>query len=410
MKMNKLKNIIRLFSIAIVLSTTFFVSCSDSDPLQYVIDRDVINQENKIILSIIASPATRGVDVATAIGVVPVLRDMTVYFLSDSSVVHFERVYAGEGGSVPREMTFSLPQLSDHVIVFGNQSSALGSDVVFAKGTRASDLMKFQLSLDKQYNLSPDAVFVYGESSVTSASDSSLSADVVVLPSLSRIEISSIGSLVGSKHPVSSYTLSGIYIGNTYESLGVDQKTVSSGSFNIINYGRFSDVWSSSYPVPFHDLITNVTRSGRVVFPASPNLLWSYYVHPLKDNAPIIDGNRQGLVPHIILRFSDVRLEGRTEVVKEAFLTITRFINVLTNEEILSFDRGKVYSISSISFSGEHLSFRPETTPDIVGSVPTCPVCPDPVVPPAVTPPTPGFTVDVLVTDWIPRDIDVKLN
>ena len=395
--MNKLNYIFQLFSIAI--ATTFLFSCSDSDPL-----RDVIDQEKNITLSISSSPATRGVDVATAIGVVPVLSDATIYFLSNSSVIHSELVKAGENGSVSGEMNFTLPQTSDRVIVFGNQSGALGSDFVFAKGTGLSDLMKFQLSLDKQYNLSPDAVFVYGESSVVSDSNGSLSASVVVLPSLSRIEISSIESLVNARHPVSSYTLSGIYIGNTYESLGVDQRSASGEAFNVINYGRSSDVWSSSYPLPFHDLITNVTRSGMKVSPVAPNTLWSYYVHPLKGNAPTIDGSKQGLVPHIILKFSDVQIDGKSDVVKDAFLTVSRFVDASTKEEITSFDRGRVYSISSISFGGEHLSLSPESVPDVVP-----PIIP-PIIPPVV-PPSPTLMVTVVVTtNWIPSPIPTELN
>jgi len=406
MKMNKLKNIIRLFSIAIVLSTTFFVSCSESEDLQ-----DVIGQEKEISLSIIASPSTRSVDEVSAIGVIPIVKDAIIYFISNSTVVHYERVYAGESGSISRQMTFKIPQNSDRVIVFGNQSTTLSSDRVFAIGTSVDDLMKFQVSLERHYNLSPSSVFVYGESNIRLASKGSLSADVIVLPSLSRIEISSVESLLRAKHYVSAYTLSGVYINNTYESLGLDQRTTTGELSGIINYDRTSNVWKSSYPAPFHDIVTNVARSGMKVSPPAPYKLWSYYIHPLKDNAPTIDGQKQGLVPHIVLKFNNVQIDGKSGVVEEAYLTISGFINASTQEAITSFDRGKVYSISSISFGGENLSFSPGSAPDVIvdSTDPNPPVVP-PIVTPPVTPPTPVNTVTVVVTDWISSPIDTELK
>ena len=400
------KNVIQLFSVAIVLSMAFFVSCSDSDDLQKVIE-----PEKKISLSITSSPATRGANGSSAIGVVPIVNDLTIYFLSNSMVVHYERVDADESGSVPGEMTFNIPQSSDKVIVFGNQSGALDSDMIFAKGTSVSDLMKFPISLDKHHNLSPNSVFVYGDSFVTAVADGSCSANIVLLPSLSRIEIGGVESSLSSRYFVSSYTLSGIYIGNTYESLGLDQKTVVDEPSNVINYRGSSEVWTDggSYPAPFHDIITDVTRSGMKVSPAAPADLWSYYVHPLKDNAPTFDGMHYNLVPNIILRLCDVRVEGRSDIIKESFLTVSRFVNSSTREDIKSFERGKVYSISSISFGGEHLSLRAGYSPDIITPSPSDDPN-NPSIPPAPPVPSgPEVFVTVVVSDWLLNSIETEL-
>jgi hypothetical protein len=190
---------------------------------------------------------------------------------------------------------------------------------------------------------------------------------------MSRLEIMKIDPTtppdgVTFKQPILSFKLDGIYINNTYTKLAIDSVTRPTAVGDTLNFGSAAAVWTNTatYPAAFCDNI-NASASQGSFTPDKEGDHWGYYIVPLSSangaKGTTINGvQRPEVVPHIVLKVSDVSVEAGQVIPTPMYLTV-RGYKTKDGKDVKQFDAGYVYYITNIAFGLEDLSIEPEADP-----------------------------------------------
>jgi hypothetical protein len=197
---------------------------------------------------------------------------------------------------------------------------------------------------------------------------------VQVAPAISHVEIAKIdpttpGSLT-IKKKITKFDLNAIYINNTYTKLGLDGVTTTGST--VLNYGGnntgSSSPWgdpANHYTPGFYDLYTGGATGQASYSPSAGKDCWGYYVPSLSavgGTGTTINGELQGVLPHIILKVSNIWIEDYALPIEGTYyLTIRKYKT--SSGAVTQFDPGCTYLISNIAFGLEHLDLLPEVTP-----------------------------------------------
>lgn len=192
--------------------------------------------------------------------------------------------------------------------------------------------------------------------------------DITLAPVVTRFEIGQVSGIAEISNDqkysgLISYTLSGIYMNNVYQSVKLDAKTVLThtgsklvSTFNQTEFPAAHPSWAcDSYADEFED--------GLTYSPVSESAeLWAYHVAPI--NASVA-ANKDD-TPQIILHLTDVYF-GETEPGKypstltNLYVPVNGFKDATSKTAIENFKRGEVYKILDLEFNSTHV--KPDVDP-----------------------------------------------
>ncbi|KAA6332284.1 hypothetical protein EZS27_019199 [termite gut metagenome] len=343
-----------IFSYAI-LSAVLLVSvsgCKEDEDSQ-----SVGSESNTVVVEIPFTNTQKG----TTKGGVPRINDLKVFFVGDGMIEKVEEITTADITESSATKSFkNIPVSVTDVIIVAN-SNILGSpdlsDIV--EGSPVGDLGKIAFLQSVQAN--PKSVDnLYGTGVITGTSPAR-TVSVVLTPVVSRIKIDRIEAKAGDSDgniALTGFKLTGIYINNTYTELGADYETAPNETTKILNYGSDATKWiDGAYPVRFRNDFFDVTPGTSFVPPADAE--WSYYVFPPKSGTgTVIDGKKQGSIPHIILKIEGATTKTGASFPSPVYATVRE---LKVNDKVLTrLERGKVYSIASLAIGGQHLTPNPE--------------------------------------------------
>ncbi|MBF0647873.1 hypothetical protein IR083_03450 [Dysgonomonas sp. GY75] len=341
------------FKNAIMAATALllgFSSCSSDDESGPKVD----NSPKNVTISI-SAPSTYA-DEASAVGVMPDVTDVTVFFVGAGIIQEVGTMTTAEVGSAK---TFTnVPGATTDVIIVANAATVATDDAINTI-SQYNPLSKLNELMFVQANQTdPDtAVNLFGSAAITGTSGA-YTANVILTPAISRYEIAQVSANPAANIVLDSFDLTGIYINNTYTKLGTDYVTTPAPFGDILNYDATNAIWTNnSYPARFSDEFT--TFSGATSY--APTDLWSYYLMPVKASAgegTTIGGVPQSVIPHIVLKIENATAIGHI-IPSLAYVTIKDLKVGATSLTELA--PGKVYSIANIAIGGENLSAKPET-------------------------------------------------
>jgi hypothetical protein len=271
----------------------------------------------------------------------------------------------------------SIPASVNKIYVIGYPTtSATALPAVNAHLRMEADVKKqIMIDMQSQSQTDPTAVNTYGVSDVDlsdAAEDKPVAAEIELAPAMSRLEIMKIDpadppATMTIQQPVKSFKLDAIYINNTYKKLAIDGVTRPTAVGDTLNYGSAATVWvnPATYPAGFCDNIASKTAQSSFA-PATGNN-WGYYIVPLSSangaKGTTINGElRPEVVPHLVVKVSDVSIEDGTVIAGPMYLTVRGYKNT-DGDDVKQFDAGYVYRIKNLAFGLEHLSVEPEADP-----------------------------------------------
>jgi len=350
-----------------VLTVCAAVSCIDESG-----DEPLPVERRDVLLSVAVKQGERGEDSrsagATAYNRAPLVHHVYGFFLYDGTVVE-ARQQALSGNKA----TFTdIPNYVNKMMVIGYPEAASSSPAVPTAVPTEKKLMQTLVEVNAQDSDDPAKVNTFGSTAVDFSmlrKGETASVTIDMAPVVSRIEIVKVDpsdppASLSIKKAVTQFSLDAVYVNNTYQRAGLDRATCPAA--DAVAFGG-SDIGADSpwgnpalYASGFCDHVNGTGASG---YAAGSKLSWNYYVMPLPAslrNGTVINGQAQGVLPHIVLKLSDIRTEGSSSVIAgPLFLTIKSYKDLL-GFPVTEMKPGKVYRIPNIAFGLEHLSVLPE--------------------------------------------------
>jgi hypothetical protein len=299
----------------------------------------------------------------------PIVKRIWGIFCDHGTVVHSEvKDLSGNIAQFDK-----IPTSADKLYVVGYPESTSTSPEKITIVTENELKKKIMIDMQSQSPTNPTLVNTYGAMTI-SLSDlkegDEITINMDLSPAMSRLEIQQIGSTVSSRtieRPILSFKLDGIYINNTYTKLGLDGVTRPTAADSILNYGSAATVWANpaTYPARFCDNFKYPAAQSS--FAAGTGKSWGYYIVPLSSangaKGTTINGElRPEVVPHIVLKVSDISVEVGQVIPTPMYLTV-RGYKQPDGTPVTQFDAGSVYYIKNLTFGLEDLSIEPEADP-----------------------------------------------
>lgn len=291
----------------------------------------------------------------------PQISNLKLFFVTGGIISEIKDIPGSDVSNGLVEKTFTnLSAFPDGVIAIANTHIFTPSglaDIVI--GSSSEDLGRLLLDHHAQAASESPVVF-YGVESPAGDS-SSREVFIAASPVVSRVKIGRIEALTGSLEnhiPLKSFKLAGIYINNTYTTLGLDGETLPESESGALNYSSSAAKWiDGAYPASFRNEFYEVATSSSFTPPADTE--WAYHILPASAGT-VINNQKQSAVPHLILKIEAAVSENGISLPSPAYVTIR---NIMADGQPLTrFERGKVYTIASLQIGGEHLSATPEST------------------------------------------------
>ncbi len=285
-----------------------------------------------------------------------VFNDGYLYFVSGSGqITGFRTVTNGNApltdisvGIETLEAGVVIPVLVNTISVYFSGNIPTG--VTLPTSGPYSDVEQTVISLNSQYDVSGGvtAATIYGGSPIIPPVDPSpnATADIEVRPLASRIEISAI---TGDASITGPWIVEGIFI-NKYDSQQYLNAIRNTAGFQ--DNGDMAAAYlagATGYPTADNGKYFDYNAAGvgtldggtNAYTPTTAGNVWSYNVFA-------------GLVPHIVIRLSGFDIFSSPQ-----FLTVRTF-RTSGDALITSFERGKIYRITDIAFTGNDLVEQPE--------------------------------------------------
>lgn len=345
------------FAIVALALSVGLASCnkkgSDPDPSPL----PDVGETKTVSVNINVNPATsRAEGEDTAKDVDPTVSDITLFFVGGGFVQKVETITGLTG-------TFTVPQATTVVYAIGN-SQALSTPVHPVVGTTEADLKKLMMEADKQ----PDPASVnlsMGQGIGTGATfNASNAATINLMPAVARYEIKKVSANASAVQPLKEFTLSAIYVTNTYRTLGIDYTTLPTDAADIYNAGTPTSL--AALPAYLKDDIT--ATAGTSFEPSGSNTYWGYFLSaPVATNGTTLDisgATKESSVPIIVLKITGAEaVAAGPSYAATSYVTVRKLIKSGETEPITALEPGNVYIIDDIAIGGEHLATEPGVDP-----------------------------------------------
>lgn len=177
---------------------------------------------------------------------------------------------------------------------------------------------------------------------------------VKIAPVVTRFEIGEVSGTAKISDEITtsgleSFTLAGIFMNNTYETLNLKNNTTFAGTaFNESNITNVSD-WAKDVFDDFED--------GLIYGPTAGNV-WAYHLPQVKASENVIVDNVYPKNPNIVLHLQDVVFDDGIDA-DDADLYVVIRSYAKSQTAVNEFLRGRVYQIPSIKFNKTHLAITP---------------------------------------------------
>lgn len=260
-----------------------------------------------------------------------------------------------------------------------------------------ADLLKVQFELGSQQD-PINRVHVFGKAQIT-GSNGSVSASVVAKPVIARLEIKQLEadqSVSDAAIKITDYRVEGIFINNTYSSMGIDGTSYPVDPSSVVNVpvdGRFDETYGpKSLRIWYHDLggmpfepSNGVLKAENIagqpagsfwyfdVFPAlaknvSGNYIGTTIPAGTLPTGETVAADEKNATPIIVLRLSNIQVNG--VALPSAYpsdngvryVTVKTLKKAGTNVPYDHLERGMVYTIKNIKFDGSNLNIAPNIT------------------------------------------------
>ncbi len=281
-----------------------------------------------------------------------------IYFTSNIGLIerHVKIVKTGESND--SEVTIddlgkghifkNLPSLTASVLVVGNTELNINSG-------RISSVKNQRLSVDTQKEF--DNVNLFGVSGLQKKSegkDNEFEAEVVLTPTVSRLEI---GNIKSKGNVIKGYNVEGIFIdGYVVESDvegKLDDSNVLSGKDVVTEFQQGSNTFPVEYKGIVYDwypepLASISDGNYQTVKPSGNNSIWAYNVFSEK---------KSKIAPRIIIRLTNIKYENNKVLETPMFLTAKLKLGDAYLEEL---EPSKIYTIGANGIIFDETNLTPE--------------------------------------------------
>lgn len=378
----------KLFSLAALALTVGLTSCSKkNDPIPAPGgDKDIVVKMN------FSGGKSKAASDETAVGQAPTLTRLALIFTDATNVLKVEEVDLTGADKAALESAggkpFTVPNAVTRLYAVGNYGAGpgLGSPTIPSVGNTVASVEALALELDKQDNgyktvnlsagqadLTTDdggKIFTGGGSSVVGTTET---YSLNIVPAFARYEIKKVSLDNTADQKLKSFKLTGIFISNTYRTIGLDYATVATAPADIFNFGPNTTDLDGDVPSYLQDALTPAA-AGTSFTPntfdggiSATNGFWHYMVaSPIAGKGTTLDGGstQESSVPVIILRITDVEAVDGSNITYPGthYVTVRKLIPTTGADQInpLTYLRpGFVYTIDDIAIGGEHLTGQP---------------------------------------------------
>jgi hypothetical protein len=305
-----------------------------------------------------------------------------IFFINASGIITRYVEIGGQGG-VPYNLLTStdegctisdVPSASTKVFIILNSASGSVQSITNAAWTSAS-IVGRQFStvanlLIKAQELGSGIsnIPVTGEGTITGSyiphTGNYMRATVECRPVASRIEIEKIKAVESPSTgtTVKSFRLTGIFINTFIREVPIANITSQALQLNFVSgataallleapYSDYANLYSHVEDFSTEELNTENDATGRYV----ENKVWAYNVFPHPRPS------ESSAMPKVVIRLDDITVQYSDETTYEytepQFVTVNGYVE--SENELTNFDRGVIYSISSLEFSADNLSPKP---------------------------------------------------
>lgn len=320
------------------------------------------------------------------------IHDATVYFIDETTpnpkVVRQKELTAAEITALtgPGFTFLSIPAAAKKMFIVANykaNDNTLNYPVsatlneLYAAGVISAKVQNKKPTLNATSKASSDKVVMTGMSGVFKKktgggeTEFDLAAPVRISPVVARIEIGGI-KLTGVKNnvavPADCYKLQGVYINNVYKEINLDGTVkgdvmlkTAAADFGNSEYPEAGDTGNNVYWADFYS-------SG--ILPSTAVGDKQGYVVPSKNGAAVIAADAQAWayhifpsneMPHIILKFMNVKPDPAGIAPEPAFVTISKYKNATgETRPLTTFAKGVVYKIDKLDVDYVNSGPEPE--------------------------------------------------
>lgn len=380
----------KLFSLAALALTVGLTSCSkkNGNPIPPPAgEKDIVVKMN------FSGGKSKAADDETAVNQDPTLTRLALIFTDAANVLKVEEVDLTGTDKAALESSggkpFTVPNAVTRLYAVGNYGTTpgLGSPTIPSVGNTVASVEELALELDKQandyktVNLSAGQAdlttndggkkFTGGGSSVVGTTET---YSLNIVPAFARYEIKKVSVSNTADQKLASFKLTGIFISNTYRTIGLDYASVATTPADIYNFGPSTADLDNTVPSYLRDVLT----PSAVGTSFTPNTFdnnidatdgfWHYMVaSPIAGKGTILAGNgttQEGSVPVIILRIEGATAVSGSNITYDPvqYVTVRKLIPTTgsnTTDPLTYLRPGYVYTIDDIAIGGEHLTGNP---------------------------------------------------
>lgn len=362
----------KFFSLVACTFILGLFSCSNEES-----DNLAPEGEKKVTVKIdINGISTRAEGNTSANNVTPNFKDLRLFFTDDNFIQKVEDITSGLVNDAENSKTFTVPIATTKVYAIGNVGAISSPVSIPVAGSPVSTIQALMLEVDKQNADAKDVNLSQGQGSTGAVFDTNNEASFSLYPAIARYEIKKVSSSDNSSNkdveqPLSEFKLTGVFITNTYRTLGLDYSTLPTAKDDIINAGPGTsdvDFVGDSIPAYLKDYPLNASNSVGLSFtPEGGGAFWQYFVMPpVTGKGTILSGNtkQETSVPMIILQISDAvtSVANGPTYHNPSYVNVRKLVHnggINDGVEITSLKPGEVYIIDEILFGGEHLTQNP---------------------------------------------------
>lgn len=341
---------------ALVAMTIF--SCSKED------DNVTSNEPKSVKLSIKAGSLTRAVEQPVANGAKTTIHSLYVYFLDapTGNIVSGSKAITGTDLQTIQEVNgldiTGVNSSAKYVYVVANANE--NGITLPTSGTLAT--IKAKTATMGSNNTGDWSNALLSNSDVANngsivLADNKYTANVSIMPDLSRIEISSIEAKTSGvdlpDYPIYSYDLKALYLNNYYSAFHIGG--LANGTQVVLD--GTADAIRANVPAWAKDVygtaLTGATTYTAAVGSGTLNDVWAYMLPA--GNAPRVifelENVSFGTVGNIV-----------TPAVQTRFVTVKSFSFATGGGTVATFERGKVYKVKAVTFSANDTHENPNAS------------------------------------------------
>lgn len=322
--------------------------------------------------------SSRAEGTGSADGKTPNFNDLALVFVGNGVVQHVAELTNSDQTALENGKAFTVPTAVSKVYAVGNYGDK-SSPSLPTEGDPVATVEKMALEVNLQtdymdVNLSAGQMGTKGGTAYTGASFGDVggveTAALKISPAFARYEINKVSVNASAEQPLKSFKLTGIYITNTYRTIGLDYASVATAAEDIFNYGPGTASFDTSVKAYHKDTWANASRTAASEFVpetvTGSTIFWHYMlVPPIAGKGTILFGNteRESSVPIIVLKIEDAEADdtkgNNADYAKVNYITVRRLIESGETEPLTYLRPGYVYKIANIAFGGEHLTENP---------------------------------------------------